>query len=68
MRVKVLLQLTAEDGNAVAAQVAVFEKQTECQVHRRDRGRRQPRLLAIPNRRRLIRSGHHQDSAIAGAF
>ena len=29
MRVKVLLQLTAEDGNAAAAQVAVFEKQTE---------------------------------------
>jgi len=29
MRVKVLLQITAEDGNAAAAEVAVFEKQTE---------------------------------------
>ena len=29
MRVKVLLQITGEDGNAAAAQVAVFEKQTE---------------------------------------
>jgi hypothetical protein len=29
MRVKVLLQITAEDGNAAGAQVAVFDKQTE---------------------------------------
>ncbi len=29
MRVKVLLQITADDGNAAAAEVAVFEKQAE---------------------------------------